>query len=107
MIESRALTQEEIAYCEANPAAPFPGDAELGRVASLAEAEDTAQAFDQLEAWIARNPAGRSCWAIDKLKGKWRVGLMCDADRFSASQDQTLRGAIRNALMIAAMAGCP
>jgi hypothetical protein len=68
---------------------------------------DTAIAFDALETWIKRNPAGRSVWTIDRLQGKWRVGLMCDGERFTASQDAELRGAIRNALTIAAYAGCP
>ncbi len=68
--------------------------------------DDTAHAFDELEAWIAKSPGARSCWAIDKLNGKWRVGLMQDAERFSAGQDAVLRGAIRNALMIAKFAGC-
>ena len=31
---------------------------------------------------------------------------MSDSERFSASQDAELRGAIRNALMIAKFAGC-
>ena len=67
---------------------------------------DTAHAFDELEAWIAKSPGARSCWVIDKLNGRWRVGLMQDDERFSASQDAELRGAIRNALMIAKFAGC-
>ncbi len=70
------------------------------------EAIDTAHAFDELEAWIAKSPGARSCWAIDKLNGKWRVGLSCGDERFSAGQDAELRGAIRNALMIAKFAGC-
>ncbi len=67
---------------------------------------DTTLALDQLEKWIQASPGNRSCWVIDKLHGKWRVGLQCGDERYSASQDSELRGAIRNALMIAAYAGC-
>jgi hypothetical protein len=70
-------------------------------------AADTAIAFYALESWIKRNPAGRSVWTIDRPQGKWRVGLQSDGERFTASQDAELRGAIRNALTIAAYAGCP
>lgn len=68
--------------------------------------DDTARAFDELEAWIVKSPGTRSCWTIDRLAGKWRVGLMSGSERFSASQAAELRGAIRNALMIAKFAGC-
>jgi trehalose utilization protein len=67
---------------------------------------DTAKAFDELGEWIEQFPSARSCWTIDRLAGKWRVGLQQGHERYSASQDAELRGAIRNALMIAAYAGC-
>ena len=70
------------------------------------QAADLALAMDQLELWIQRSPESRSCWVIDKMQGKWRVGLQCGDERYSASQDKDLRGAIRNALMIASYAGC-
>ncbi len=98
-----------------SPSQPSPYSAALTRVAFEGaaakakidfEAIDTAHALDELEAWIAKSPGTRACWTIDRMGGKWRVGLQQDAERFSASQDAELRGAIRNALMIAKFAGC-
>lgn len=72
---------------------------------------DLAKAFGELEAWITRGGGNRACWCIDKINGKWKVGLSakphdCDpAERLTAGEDRELRGAIRNALMIAKFAG--
>ncbi len=82
------------------PHARKPSAAEAAEIAS-----DTAKAFDQLQAWLEGSPSTRSVWAIDKINGRWRVGLMTGDERLSASQDAELRGAIRNAIMIAQMAG--
>lgn len=70
------------------------------------EAVDTALALTELQHWIEGSPTERSCWVIDRMAGRWRVGLCSGSERYSASQDATLRGAIRNALMIASYAGC-
>lgn len=84
-----------------DPQSVEEGEAQVRVVKAL----DTAAALDELQAWLERNITGRSVWVIDKIKGKWRVGLQCDAERMSASQDAELRGAIRNAIMIAGYAG--
>lgn len=74
-------------------------------------AVDTAKAFDELEAWIQRGAELRSCWCLEKRKGRWKVGLSADQgdsiepERLTAGEDRELRGAIRNALMIAMYAG--
>jgi len=76
-----------------------------------APAIDLAHAFDELEAWILRGAGMRACWAIERIAGKYKVGLSArsadlePAERLTAGQDQELRGAIRNALMIAKFAG--
>lgn len=66
---------------------------------------DLAKAWDELETWLRAYPSERSVWTIDRIAGKWRVGLKCGEERLSASQDQEIRGAIRNAIMIAKFAG--
>lgn len=83
---------------------PSPYSASLPRVDAV-RAVDTALAFGELEAWIDRAPGDRGCWAINRRAGKWRVGLGSGEERFTAGQDIELRGAIRNALMIAKFAG--
>lgn len=68
--------------------------------------EPAPNALDQLQAWIEANPSERGVWEMVKIGGRWRVGLSGPCgERFTASQDARLEGAIRNALMIAAMAG--
>lgn len=67
---------------------------------------DLSLAFDALQKWIEAAPSLRSCWVIDRMHGKWRVGLQSGDERYTASQDAELRGAVRNALAIAKMAGC-
>jgi hypothetical protein len=64
-------------------------------------------AWDELQAWIERGPGDRSCWAVDRIGGLWRVGLLAGSERFTAARDAEIQGAIRNALMIATYAGHP
>ncbi len=84
---------------------------DFGPAQAEAPAVDTAKAFDELEAWITRGAGGRACWCLDKVDGKWKVGLEAhgnnvgERERLTAGQDRELRGAIRNALMIAMYAG--
>jgi hypothetical protein len=60
-----------------------------------------------LVAWVEADPVNRSIVEIDKPAGKWMVRLKVGDEPFTAGADVELRGAIRNALMIAACAGFP
>lgn len=58
-----------------------------------------------LVAWIEADPTNRAVVEIDKPAGKWLVRLKVVDEVFTAGADTELRGAIRNALMIAHCAG--
>lgn len=85
-------------------AQPSPYAASLPSIAPPGSAPDVT-AFDSLEAWIGRSPGSRSVWAIDRLNGKWRVGLSYDGERMTAGEARTMAQAVRNAITIADMAG--
>ena len=71
----------------------------------MIDTADTALAIQELQAWIGRDPDSRYVREIRQFGAKWRVGLQAGADELTSSEDVELRGAIRNALMIAALAG--
>jgi hypothetical protein len=60
-----------------------------------------------LVAWVEADPVNRAIVEIDKPAGQWLVRLKVVDEVFTAGADVELRGAIRNALMIAACAGHP
>jgi hypothetical protein len=106
----RSDADERLEFAKANP--PGPRHARLkesSRPVPLHTAlqDGLATAFDELAAWVNAAPAERSCWALNRKSGRWTCGLAAGEERFTAGQDATLGGAIRNALMIAKFAGCP
>jgi hypothetical protein len=58
-----------------------------------------------LVAWVEADPVNRSVVEIDKPAGKWLVRLKVAEEVLTAGADVELPGAIRNALMIAQLAG--
>lgn len=89
--------------CGGSQPSPYP--ASLPSVAPDGSPTGNAAAFDELEAWVAKSPAARTVWCIDRLNGKWRVGLASDGERLTAGEARTLAQAVRNALTISEMAG--
>jgi hypothetical protein len=63
-----------------------------------------------LNDWILAYPAARSVWVIDRMLGKWRVGLAINSDlgqceRLPAAQHEDYAQCVINAIEIAKLAG--
>jgi hypothetical protein len=68
---------------------------------------DLCTAFIALVAWIKSDPAIRSIAHVGKLTGAWEVQLRVADELLTPGQDAELKDALRNALMIATLAGHP
>ena len=63
-----------------------------------------------LNDWILASPATRACWGMDRIGGKWRVGLSVDGgdgrfERLPMAQHEDYAQCVINAIEIARLAG--
>ncbi len=94
-----------------NAATPHPADITPPRnLRSVPPAPRERTAEVHLNEWILASPATRAVWGMDRINGKWRIGVCVDDgsgrfERLPAAQHEDYAQCVYNAVEIARLAG--